>query len=168
MRKRMNLAAAVVALLAMAGPLAAQTGADKPTAEMMAPVNALVKAFNSEQAKTPEVFTEDCVVLDEFGPFTWHGKQAVDAWYQALAKTMQDPKDGHWRVKTFGRKSLIAADDRAYFVVSSELDYKKDGKARVQKAEWLMVVAKSGSGWKIAGHAWAITSDVPLEAAHQK
>jgi ketosteroid isomerase-like protein len=120
----------------------------------------LVIAFNGEQGKTPDVFTPDCVVFDEFAPFVWRGQQEEDAWYAKLANSMQDPKDGHWRVKTFAPKSQQTKGDLAYFVVPAEPNYKKDGKAHVQHGSWLFVVMESGEHWKIAAHSWAIESDV--------
>ena len=154
----------LIATCGLASLRASAADEKQPTAAMLAPMHALADAFNQEQPNAPDVFTSDCSILDEFAPFMWNGSEGVKAWYGALYKTMQDPKDGHWRVKTFTPKSLQAEGDRAYFLVPSELDYKKDGKPRVQHGDWLFVMAKSGDAWKIAAHSWAVVSDIPSAA----
>jgi ketosteroid isomerase-like protein len=124
------------------------------------PAKALASALSELQPFPADLFTSNAIVIDEFPPFTWQGKDAAKTWYEsylALAKgsgmsnivvTISDPD----------RKATIATD-RAYVTFPTTIKYTMKGKREEERGRWTLVLEKQGNKWRIASHSWDRTYD---------
>jgi len=163
----------IIALLALCAPLMGFV-ADRAMAEddaaLVAPVQHLVDAINQGNSQPPTgVFTEDCVVLDDFAPYRWSGKGNATAWYKDLMGQTKAAHDEFLAMKAklsveAPRFSRVTADT-AYFVLPGLFLFNTDPKTRIrQTSQWVISEKRVHGHWLIAGHAWGITSETPVAA----
>lgn len=132
--------------------ISANPGVDPAVA---APAKALASALSELQPFPADLFTSTAIVVDEFPPFTWQGKDAAKTWYEgylALAKgsgmsnivvTVSDPD----------RNTTLAAN-RAYVTFPTTIKYTMKGKREEERGRWTLVLEKQGDKWRIASHSW--------------
>jgi ketosteroid isomerase-like protein len=132
--------------------------------ELLAPVDAWVHAFSSQQAAFPsDAFTEDCTVIDEFPPFAWGpGGPSVRVWYAAV-EGMDAPANRASVLRTKETvlvglpENLQVQGNRAYMTfhaVWSGLSRK--GKRFSQRGLFTVAERKTTAGWRIFAHSWGI------------
>jgi ketosteroid isomerase-like protein len=150
MKKAALLAA--LAIVSLAGPARASDEADA-----VAPIKQFIDGFNKGDAKTAlAACASPAVVIDEFAPFLWQGANACADWandFDADAKK-NGITDGF--VKLSKPRHVYVSGDRAYVVVPTAYDYKRNGKKVSQTGAVMAVTLQKGSaGWKITGWSWA-------------
>jgi hypothetical protein len=131
-----------------------------PTAEMLAPVQRWIAAFNAVQTPLPEdVFTDGAIITDQFAPYVWSGSAGIHTWSEALNKSLHSPRVGFQHVVTDSPRAFMISKtgDRVSFVLPATLTYSVDGKPGTDRALWLYVLVKQGDVWKIAADTWTRT-----------
>ncbi len=154
MRYNIFFIAAILSLLAVPAAAAAPNGA------MMAPVNAVLLATNSDSvAGLDSYYTADAVVIDEFAPYTWSGPTAASQWWGRLDKT--NAKMGVAKVHAVAQavKHYDVAGDTAYMVLPLIVTYTMKGKAERETGLLAMTLRNSDGVWKISSQSWATMSD---------
>jgi hypothetical protein len=143
--------------------------AQAPDAQtLVAPVNLLVQAINQGATTCPPgVFAEDAVVIDDFPPYHWSGHGAGCDWYLALVGTDAASRAAftalHGHLHVGAPQFSRASGDDAYFVLPGVFVFDVAENKRVQQSSsWLITERRVAGQWLIAGHAWAIRSEVPV------
>ncbi len=148
------------------GP-AASAGA--PDAQLMAPIQKFLEAFNKGDAAAAAAThsaTEDLAILDEVAPYLWRGPQAFQAWSADL------DADSKKRGITDQVVTIAAATreesngSQAYVVVPAVYDFKERGVAMRETAQMTFVLKKGAAGWLI--HGWTWTGPKPKAVAPAK
>jgi len=143
---------AVLALVALAGPARASDEADA-----FAPIKQFIDGFNKGDEKTAlAACASPAVVIDELPPYLWQGATACADWAKDFDVDAQKNgiTDGH--VTLSKPRHVFVTGDRAYVVVPTAYDYKRNGKKVSQKGATMAVTLQKGAaGWKITGWAWA-------------
>ena len=158
-----NLLATALLCLATTTPTVA---ASSYTGALAAPVNAWVNAFNSGQAAFPvTAFTDDCMVIDEFPPFSWGSdRENVRSWYADVVGS-NDPKR---RAQFLAEKEHLVLDAPTYVRANATdanvtfpatYTYTSMGKLHTQRALFTVVERNTPKGWRINANAWAISTD---------
>ncbi|MGA8892195.1 MAG: hypothetical protein WB493_11535 [Anaeromyxobacteraceae bacterium] len=150
MNKPLLLAA--LAAVTLAAPARATDESDA-----VAPIAQFIDGFNKGDAKAAlAACASPVVIIDEFAPYLWQGASACADWandFDADAKK-NGITDGF--VKLSKPRHVFVAGDRAYVVVPTAYDFKRNGKKVSQKDATMAVTLQKGStGWKITGWAWA-------------
>jgi ketosteroid isomerase-like protein len=98
---------------------------------------------------------DDAVIIDDLPPHVWQGSGACSKWYKAFSA---------WAAKTavtdasitLGATSRVeVTSGYAYIVTPVTLPFLKGGKPVKDAGVLTMTLRKAGSGWRIAGFAWA-------------
>jgi ketosteroid isomerase-like protein len=155
-----------LAALAVCLTVAAPARAQKPDAEVMAPIQKFVDAFNKGDmaaAASTHGAGADLTIIDEVPPYLWRGSQAFQVWSadldrDAKSKGMTEP------MVTLSPPTRIEMEgNQAYVIVPAVFTFKQAGKAMREAAQMTFVLKKSPSGWLI--HAWTWTGPKPAPAA---
>ena len=67
--------------------MSAAAGAQTPNAQLMAPIQKFISAFNKGDtagAAATHLVDADLAIIDEVAPFFWRGAQALQSWGAAL------------------------------------------------------------------------------------
>ena len=100
----------------------------------------------------------DAIVIDDFAPHVWSGKDACGAWLAAFGE--HSKKDGMTPGPlTVGKpyRATVTGSD-AYVTLPATFNYTRDGKAMVNKATATVALHKGKTGWLITGWSWGQTS----------
>jgi hypothetical protein len=157
---------AILLTLMLAAPAAAET--DAP----MAPVLRLVDAINRGAASPPAgVFTDDCVVLDDFAPYRWSGRTNGFGWYAALLGATPGDRSAflalHGTLLVGAPQFSRITGETAYFVLPGVFSFNTDPQTRVrQTSSWIITERLVAGHWLISGHAWGITGESPALHEH--
>jgi hypothetical protein len=96
------------------------------------------------------------VIIDEFPPFVWQGKDACVRWntdLEAFNKSIGLTPEGMKRGKP---RRIDVSGNYAYVVVPVDYTYTEQGKAGMEKGALLTVaLRKEAAGWRITGWAWS-------------
>lgn len=146
----------------------AQSPAPSPSPDaLMAPVRALVAAFNAAGAYPAQLFTADAVVTDEFPPFVWNAVNGgAKQWWRDLVGDANSAQRERFvaakqHVETGAPEFVRVAGDGAWFVCPATLQYTtRAGVKHVQQGRWLFYLRREGDVWRISAHAWDELSDV--------
>src|SRR5581483_1168354 len=120
--------AATAAVLAGAASVRAATMAGSQ-APLLVPLKSFAAAFNSGDRNFPaSVFTGECTTIDEFDPFTWHGKGSIRVWYRETLGGGTTRGYQHFRaaheVLTLDRpRTIRRRGNNAYVVLATHLQY---------------------------------------------
>ena len=123
----------------------------------MAPIKQFIDGFNKGDEKAAlAACASPAVVIDELPPYLWQGANACADWardFDADAKK-NGITDGF--VKLSKPRHVFVTGDRAYVVVPTAYDYKRNGKKVSQTGATMAVTLQKGAtGWRITGWAWA-------------
>src|SRR5579871_4512148 len=111
--KRLLVATALVMLL----PAPAFCQSKSFDRSLLAPVNALLKALNTQQEKFPaELFAKSTAIVDDFAPFTWQGENAARDWYAAYMKEAREIENEKVMVRDPKFPPTVEGN-RAYFTL---------------------------------------------------
>lgn len=136
------------------GP-AASAGA--PDAQLMAPIQKFLDAFNKGDAAAAAAThsaTEDLAIMDEVPPYLWRGPQAFQAWSADLDSDAKKRGITDQAVTIGAPTREETTGTQAYVVVPSVYDFKERGVAMRETAQMTFVLKKGASGWLIHGWTW--------------
>jgi ketosteroid isomerase-like protein len=146
-----------ILLVALAAVSLAGTARASDEADAAAPIKQFIDGFNKGDEKAAlAACASPVVVIDEFAPYLWQGANACADWardFDADAKK-NGITDGF--VTLAKPRHVFVSGDKAYVVVPTTYDYKRNGKKVSQKGATMAVTLQKGAtGWKITGWAWA-------------
>jgi ketosteroid isomerase-like protein len=144
----------------LAFTLAVSTGVHPAASQdpaVMATVNQFVSSFNQGDTKAAAAACADQTsIIDEFPPYAWDGAGACMRWmadYDADARK-NGITDG--AVTLGAPRHVDIAGDRAYVVVPTDYEYKRNGQPAKETGSMLTVaLQKSAAGWRITAWSWA-------------
>jgi len=145
------------AIFLLAAALAASPAVASEKSDAMAAVKQFDNSFNSGDAKgVVAACSDQAIIIDDFPPHVWQGATTCQNWMNDLAA--YDKKNGitDGVVKLSKPWHVDVTGDRAYVVVPTKYIYKLNGKRVVESGSvWTLALQKTGTGWRIAGWAWA-------------
>jgi ketosteroid isomerase-like protein len=155
--------------LAIYGLMAANAGAQAPPADLIAPIQQFMDAFNKGDmagAAATHAADADTVIIDEVAPFAWHGPDAFKAWAAALDEDSKKQGLSAQKVTIGAPSRTELAGELAYVVVPAVYSFTKAGVAMRESAQMTFVLRKGTRGWLI--HGWTWTGPRPTRAAGPK
>lgn len=161
--RRLVLATAVCLLAGAAA------SAQAPDAQLMAPIQKFMDAFNkgdAAAAAATHLANADLTILDEVPPFLWRGPQAFQAWSSDLESDGKKGGITEQNVTISSPTRIEKSGDGAYVVVPAVYTFKQAGAAMREAAQMTFVLKKAASGWLI--QAWAWTGPKPQPAGPGK
>ena len=112
--------------------------------------------FNKGDSKSAAALcTPHTIIIDDFAPYAWQGANTCQDWADALAALEKKSGISNDRVTRGKAWHVTVTGDRAYAVYPTRYSYKLNGKPVEEKGVWTFAMEKGGSGWRIAGWAWA-------------
>lgn len=138
--------------------MGAAASAQAPNAEVMAPIQKFMDAFNKGDmagAAATHAAGPDLVIIDEVPPYLWRGEHAFHAW---MADLDADAKKAGVTEPAVAISTPIRSDvigDQAYVVVPAVYTFKQKGTAMRETAQMTFVLKKGTTGWMIHGWSWA-------------
>jgi ketosteroid isomerase-like protein len=139
--------------------------AQVPEADLMAPIQKFVDAFNkgdNAAAAATHAAGLDLVIIDEVPPYAWHGAQAFQSWGAALEADAQKQGMTEPMVAISKPTRIETTGDAAYVVMPVVYSFKQRGTALREAAQATFVLKKGASGWLI--HGWTWTGPKPTPA----
>jgi len=103
----------------------------------------------------------NAVLIDEFAPYMWTGKDAPRAWAEAFgadakSQAITDPRMDH------GAPSRAESDGKsAYIIVPTVYHIKKGGKPMSAKGSMTFVMSHGDGSWKIASWTYSAAPPAP-------
>ncbi len=156
----MKLRLAVTGLMLLL-PLAGFCQSKPVDRAMVAPVNALLKALNTQQEKFPaELFAKNTAIVDDFAPFTWQGENAARDWYAAYMKEAKGIEDERVSIRDPKFPPSVEGN-RAYLTFPTTVTWKEKGKPHTETGHWTLVLEKQGTTWVIAAHTFDVVTQTP-------
>jgi ketosteroid isomerase-like protein len=145
--------------------MAAPASAQVPNAELMAPIQKFIDAFNKGDmaaASATHAAGADLVIIDEVSPYLWRGSQALQTWSADLDSDAK--KRGITdQVVTIAAPTRVETNgDQAYVVVPAVYTFKAGGVAMREAAQMTYALKKGAGGWLI--HGWTWTGPKPQAA----
>jgi ketosteroid isomerase-like protein len=156
------LTLAVLVWCVVSAPARAQTA----DAELMAPIQKFVDAFNkgdTKTAATTHAAGADLTIIDEVPPYLWRGAKAFQEWGAALDADAKKQGMTEPMVALSAPTRTEQQGDQAYVVVPAVFTFKAKGTPMREAAQMTFVLKKGASGWLI--HGWAWTGPKPTPAA---
>ena len=132
---------------------------DGPDAPMMAPVVALARYMAQEGgAVLPPVFVDDhLVILENFAPYIFNGKDAATHWdlgYRKHVERLKELKCEFGKAHDFGRSG-----DRVYFVLPTTWRGLQPGSRFEEHGAWAFVLEKASGQWRITAYGWGAADE---------
>jgi hypothetical protein len=127
-----------------------------PDAPMMAPVTALASYMaHLEGTAMPQVFAEGPVIIEDFEPYIFSGKNAAAQWdagFRHHAIPLRDLKFSFGPPHAFERSG-----DRAYFVLPTTWRGIYKDRRFEEHGAWSFVLKNSVGQWRIVAYGWGPT-----------
>ena len=130
----------------------------QPPAEILALIDAHIRAFNNQDAGGfAAVFGDTAIIIDGIAPYRWMNPDApakwlndVEKWRHDFAVTHEhlDYEMGFWNVE----------GSSAYAVITGRLSVTVKGQTAVRTGTLAYTFAKRDGVWKIEAQAWGRTS----------
>jgi ketosteroid isomerase-like protein len=151
-----TLAASVAFLTTPA--LAAQTSG--PNAEVLAPIDAMLKASMSGDIPTLVAqYAPGCVFADEFAPFYWSGPDAMRDYFTAGGRMYQETRHRDDK-PVFGPAPFVyVSGDRAFVIEKVSGAANVRGKPYASAGEFAFALVKIDGRWKIISQTWTKTRE---------
>jgi len=138
---------------------------DAPEAAIMASVMELANYMAHVQgAVLPPVFVDEgLVIVDNFAPYVFVGKDAAPRWdagFRQHAITAKDLKFSFGLAHDFERTG-----DRVFFVLPTTWQGAYKGRRFEEHGAWSFVLKNTAGQWRILAYAWGATDlqDWPLQ-----
>lgn len=153
--------------LPAAAALALCTGglalASAPPASVMATVHGVVAAANADNTtRVGSYFVRNAVLVDEFAPYVWTGRDAAAHWWQAMDRMNASTHVTDMRIAVARVTQANIARSGAYVVVQMLITWRDHGKPWRESGLWALTLRNTGSSWKVASASWATSSVVSL------
>jgi len=133
-----------------------------PAEEATAAVTGILDKFNGGDLKAFAAAHRDgAVIIDEFAPYQWGGPGSLKQWGADYTK------DAAARGIKAGRidygKAIQANSDgtMAYVVLPTTYRFEQKGRKMAGKGSMTFVMARDGTGWKIASWTYAGATPTP-------
>jgi hypothetical protein len=145
----------ILSVLALLGWLSLATMPHARAAEtdpaILAAVDAAIAAINAGSvADAKAAFTEaPAGIVDDFPPFLWSGKTAVDDYVRDLKAVLSKYNITDWRFQRHQPRYLLATEDRAWLVAPASFPFLLGGKTQSVSADWIFVLTKSDGKWRV-------------------
>lgn len=155
MLRPLLVAALAASLVASFGARA--TAAPVPTAEIMAPVEATLAAFNAFKPDEAQVnFTADATVVSKFAPYRYTGPSAARAWLVGVHSAYIGMRAKNVTA-TIGQGGSVARDhDNAYVSVPVTVTYSIGPQNERISGLWAFTLTRAGGSWKITSATFAV------------
>ena len=126
---------------------------------MMAPVMVLARYMGQVSgAVLPPVFADDgLVILENFAPYIFNGKDAATRWdlsYRKHVEPLKELKFEFGKVHDFERTG-----DRVYFVLPTTWRGVQPGSRFEEHGAWAFVLQKSAGQWRILAYGWGASDE---------
>jgi hypothetical protein len=149
----------VISLLALLGALCAFSPAmadNKPTPEMMAPVEQVAHFIaTGDDADLFAFASKGVVIVENFAPYLFEGRSAVQRWADGM-KTHTSATEA--LAYTFGPPQDFTIDgDRAYFSLPTRWTGKAGPQDFVEDGGWSFVLVKEKGRWRVLSYGWSVT-----------
>lgn len=158
MKLTQGLAAFVLAATAWTTASASSMGG-----AVQAPIAGAIAAANADNGSALNAyFAPNAVVVDEFAPFVWSGKNAAKHWWAAMdsSNAAAHITAMHVALQEITQANVTHAG--AYVVVRLAITWRDHGKPYREIGLWALTLHPSANDWKIVSASWAtasITSD---------
>jgi ketosteroid isomerase-like protein len=145
--------------------MGAAASAQKTDAQLMAPIQKFIDAFNKGDAATASAThaaEADLVIIDEVPPYLWRGSQAFKAWSTDLDSDAKKQGITEPMVTISAPTRTETSGDHAYVVVPAVYTYKQGSVAMREQAQLTVTLKRGAGGWLI--HGWTWTGPKPRPA----
>jgi ketosteroid isomerase-like protein len=150
--------------------VATSARAQKADAELMAPIQKFVDAFNkgdSATAASTHAAGADLTIIDEVPPYLWRGAKAFHEWGAALDIDAKKQGMTEPMVTLSAPTRTEQQGDQAYVVVPAVFTFKAKGTPMREAAQMTFVLKKDASGWLIHGWSWTGPKPTPATASNK-
>jgi hypothetical protein len=133
------------------------------TATVVSPVDGVITAANANNVSMlNSYFKPNAVVVDEFAPYVWVGRDAAIRWWHDLGKlnAKTHVTNVHLVIQKFTQVNV--ANNRAYVVARLLITWGDHGHPWREIGLWALTVQRRGTDWKIASASWATESIVSI------
>jgi hypothetical protein len=156
--KRIMPVLALLGLLALS-PAAPRVWAAETDPTILAAVDSAIAAINAGSvADAKAAYTDSpAAIIDDFPPFLWSGKTAVDDYSRDLKAILAKYKITDWRFQRHQPRYLMATDDHAWLVVPTSFPFLLGGKPQSVSADWVFVLDKVDGKWRVDSSVFADT-----------
>jgi hypothetical protein len=152
--------ALLAALAALCAPCATAAAEPAPTAEMLAPVHALV-AFMSTlppDAHPTSFAPAGLCIVENFAPFLFCDQQAARDWENGFRAHAAEEALTGLHARFGAAHDFSRADDRVYVSLPTTWTGRTHGRTFVERGAWSFVLTQSGGAWRILGYGWGVTA----------
>jgi len=133
-------------------------------AAVEATVRQFGEAFNKGDVNAAKALhVASPTIVDEVSPHYWGGPNAFDSWLSDLGKSEAAEGKTEAQVAIGAPTREVVSGERAYVIVPSTYTFKQKGATLRETAQMTFVLAKEGSGWKIAAWTWTGARAVPVK-----
>jgi SnoaL-like domain len=152
-----------VSVLLVLGLLAATTAAHAQAAKtdpaILAAVDAAFAAINAGSVVDAKAAYADppAAITDDFPPFVWSGKNAVEEYFRDLKDVLGKLKITEWRFQRHQPRYVAATEDHAWLVVPASFPFLMDGKTQSVAGDWIFVLVKQDGKWRVDVSAFGDT-----------
>jgi ketosteroid isomerase-like protein len=140
---------------ASVGAMGAEPGANR--AAVLATIHQFMDGLNNGDVRSAlAACAPDAVIIDDFPPHHWQGRDACSKWLNAFAAYDKAQGISGDFVKLGAPRVTSINKDYAYVVLPATYTYRKRGMPMAQKgATFTVALQKMGGAWRITGWAWA-------------
>jgi hypothetical protein len=155
--RRVLLALALVGLLGW--PAVPRAVAAETDPAILAAVDAAIAAINTGSVADAKAAYTDApaAIIDDFPPFLWSGKNAVDDFSHDLKTILSKYGITDWRFQRHQPLYIMASEDRAWVNVPASFPFLLGGKTQSVSANWLFVLNKVDGKWRVDSSVFADT-----------
>lgn len=133
--------------------------AAEPDPAILATVDAAIAAINAGSVDSAKAAYADApaAIVDDFAPFVWSGKTAVDDYTHDLKAILAKYGISDWRFQRHQPRYILATDDHAWVIVPATFPFLLGGKPQAVAADWTFVLVKQDGRWRIQVSAFGDT-----------
>ena len=136
--------------------LASLSAGASDKADVTAVVHQWAASFNAEDAKTGNsICAEDAVVIDDFPPHVWQGRDACAGWFRDYEAMAARTGISSGKITVGEARQVDVESGYAYLVAPVTLSFNRRGKVITDKGVLTMALHKGEAGWRITGWTWA-------------
>jgi ketosteroid isomerase-like protein len=105
--------------------------------------------------------TANAVIIDEFAPYVWSGKDAPHVWANGFDADAKAHRITEPRMDYAAPIRAESDGKSAYIVLPTVYRIKQDGRSMSAAGTMTFVMVKTASGWKIASWSYAAPAPAP-------
>jgi hypothetical protein len=141
------------------GAMVAHAEAPQTDPAILAAVDAAIAAINSGSVDDAKAAYADppAAITDDFPPFVWSGKNAVEEYSHDLKEVLTKLKITQGRFQRHQPRYVAATENRAWLVVPTSFPFLMDGKTQSVAGDWIFVLIKQDGKWRVDVSAFGDT-----------